>query len=255
MKKLQYLMVIGLIGILLSVSSIAYGGILEEPTLPDGVEIIESDGVDNAVNNDNVAPSVEDLFNYGNDEDNWVAIFKEFTSLDPIDIVLPVSASGGTTEYLFIEAIANFTDYTWTDFHVELGVDVQGRFQRLSEVDSEDLGLDLDWDDEDPEPMSFYITAFDPVELSPLFERYEFMKDAIYWYDGELDPTVADPDMDDLAWFAYSIDIPDIGDLEEYQFTLRQYPTICDPTIPEPSSMLLVGFGLFGAGLLRKRRS
>jgi hypothetical protein len=249
----------------------AHAGAIVDAGLPDSVEeLIRFTEIEN---NDNVEFTFEDLINSEEppEDFNWVLLVKEFDSLEPIDIPFLVEDSGGVTEYLFIEGIINATEEDWLDFHLEIGVEMDEEFVKMSEFDSQNYGLDFDTPDNDPTPAFFRIIEGGEGEddtVDPVFNSVDHLQDQLAFYNGVLPPLDELNDVEDLPFVAFSIDVPDVPEeyreeLEDsYEFILRQYPTLdgegldvdeVDP-IPEPGTMFLLGFGLLGfAGMRRKK--
>ena len=166
-------------------------------------------------NNDNVVGASDNLIFINQ---------KAFGVSDYIDMEFSVANSGGTTEYLLTEGLANNTPDIWTSYRIELGFGVGGGY--VSSVSGD--GLDFDSPDFDS-----------PAELViPFFADLVFGEDVITLEDGAMGPL----SFSDLK---FSIDVPD----GISSFTIRQVPVV----VPEPSTALLMLGGL--AVLARKPRS
>jgi hypothetical protein len=164
-------------------------------------------------NNDNVVGA----------SDNQILINqKAFGTSDYIDMDFSVVASGGTTEYILVEGLANNTADTWTSYRIELGFGLGASF--VSSVAGD--GLDFDSPDFDS-----------PAELAiPFFTTLVFGEDVITLEDGSMGPL-------SFSNLVFSLDVPD----GISSFTIRQIPVI----VPEPSSALLLLAGMIG--LARRR--
>jgi hypothetical protein len=153
--------------------------------------------------------------------DNTIAVTETFTAIAPLDVVFTVANSTGTTEYLTSSiAVNNGTGFTWIGFHWEL----------IPAVVEHGLGLDFDLDSLQPEPNSSHFMSFNTMPT----------EDHLVFSNG----TATDPS---TVFFEFSIDVPD----NYTTFTLRGTPTV----VPEPASLLLLGSGLAGLGLWRRRHS
>lgn len=168
-------------------------------------------------NNDNVVGA----------SDNLILINqKAFGVSDYIDMEFSVVNSGGTTEYLLTEGLANNTSDTWTSYRIELGFGVGGGY--VSSVSGD--GLDFDSPDFDS-----------PAELViPFFADLVFGEDVITLDDGAMGPL----SFSDLI---FSVDVPD----GISSFTIRQIPVV----VPEPSTALLLLGGLMGLASSRRREA
>lgn len=193
---------------------------------------------------DNVSDSsLADLIgNEGQTNYNWILIQKAFFNLDPIDISFSVSNTGTVEEYLIAEVIGNGSVYDWSDYHLELGVGLGENFHSLESLGATGLGLDFDTPDQDPAPEFVFLSSGTDV-----FSALGHNPGSLNWASGAFP-------IGESAILAYALDVPDAGVEPGYAFTLRQYPTIPgSPVIPEPATMLLIGSGLAGAFLRKKR--
>ena len=148
-------------------------------------------------------------------------------SVAPVDIVMTVINSGGTTEYKVVENVQNSTGVDWSGYRVVLGFGVGGSFVQSTAGDG------LDFDDEDNSAI-----IFDPMpaDFSTITRPSE---DEIVASDG----TLLDGEFGGTD-FNFHIDVPD-GITE---FTLRQQPIL----VPEPGSA--AALILIGASMIRRRR-
>ncbi len=170
-------------------------------------------------NNDNVAGTSPNLF---------FLTQKNYVGIGPVDLVFGVSDTGGTTEYDFVEGVANSTGLDWGSYHLELGYGIAGDFVKSTSID----GLDFDSPDFDS-----------PVDFNPspgIFPTAVVTEDDIYASGGVM------PTGTFAGYFEFHIDVPD-GITE---FTLRQSPV----AVPEPSTWALASIGVFTYLLLGRRR-
>jgi hypothetical protein len=163
-------------------------------------------------NNDNVVGA----------SDNHILINqKAFGTSEYIDMDFTVVASGGTTEYVLTEGLANNTSDTWTSYRIELGFGVGASF--VSSLPGD--GLDFDSPDFDS-----------PAELAiPYFSDLVFGEDVITLNTGAMGPL-------SFSNLIFSLDVPD----GITSFTIRQVPVV----VPEPSTALLM---LGGLAILSRR--
>lgn len=172
---------------------------------------------------------------------------KTFKSVCNLDIQFTVSASGGTRFENVFEKVTNVSGQDWFDYHLELGFDTGANFKINKTPDSLVFGIE-------PAPTS---SAFHTLSRGD-------NNDSLNWSNGLQRNTSA-------ADYTFTMNIPDFntalaqGAETEcpksspavpvivgpcYVFTLRQ-----TPSIPEPSTMMLLGSGLVAVWrTARKRR-
>ena len=172
------------------------------------------------VNNDNVV-------GLGNPNKLFV-LQKDYSAVGPVDIVIGVIDTGGTTEYEVREGVQNSTGVTWSGYRVLLGFGVGGGFVQSTPGDG------LNFDDDNDSLMDFAPGAMDFITVIKPNE------DVIEASDGDL--LTGQFSGTDII---FHIEVPD-GITE---FTLRQEPI----PVPEPTSAALLG--LLGAAMLRRRRA
>ena len=177
-----------------------------------------------------------------NPSPNIIALSKVFRTLDPIRIDYVVANSGGTTEYLFSDTVFNLTGQDWTDYHItlEFAFTVTGPVGDPIEILlPAGSPLDFDTPTKDPTPTALRFGM-------PVFAGLTHESNAISWFMGTL-PAGAS------ANFTFSIDVPDFVEgfpptANGYSFVLLQ-----QPTVPEPSTLLLFASGLTTGIALMKR--
>ena len=152
---------------------------------------------------------------------NTIQLLEKFTVINYIDATFTVVDSGGVTEYYGSNlSVTNNTGFAWGAFHWSL---IPG---------TANDGLDFD------------APSLLPLPTSTLFATLAQGQDTIDWTGGSgvlIGQTVQ---------FKLSIDVPD----GITSFTLRGAPTVAT-VVPEPASLLLLGSGLAGLGLWRRRHS
>lgn len=122
-----------------------------------------------------------------------------FDQAAPIDIVLDVSNSGGTSEYSALESLYNFTPDTWLGYEIELGFGTGSDFRPAQRG----VGLDFDAPDHDRAPISILFSSVTVTESLLIFEDGEA---PFGWVDAVF----------------FDIDVPD----GISQFTLRHTPIL-----------------------------
>jgi hypothetical protein len=152
---------------------------------------------------------------------NTILLSEHFTSINFLDARFTVFNSQGVTEYFSSNiTVNNNTGFTWTNFHWSLIPTTTGD------------GLDFDT----PNKM--------PTPTSSSFAFLQHLEDQINWSGG------AGVANNTSTFFTLSIDVPD----GLSSFTLRGVPTV-NGVIPEPASLVLLGSGLAGLGLWRRRHA
>lgn len=172
-------------------------------------------GATPAPNNDNATAASPNTVPYN--------IF--FNTLGPMQVEFATDNSGGATEYRFTQTFINITGQMWTGFVFELGFGLGAAFTLSGATD----GLDFDWPDTDPAPTA------------SLFSTLSHQSDRIEWSGGSV-PSIG------VLSVTFAIDVPDglaaFNPYEVNRFTLRQTPIVATQTVPEPSSLWLLGVGL-----------
>ncbi len=158
-----------------------------------------------------------------------------FNSLGNLDVEFVVTNSGGITEYRLPQVLINNTGQVWTGFRFELGFGTGENFVRSTISDF----LDFDTPELDPTPTSSVFSLLNP------------QADFLDWAGGTV-PAIS------VVTFNFAIDVPD--NLQDFnpsglnRFTLRQIPTISPPTVPEPSSLGLLGAALASLSIKSRKR-
>ncbi|NNL65049.1 MAG: PEP-CTERM sorting domain-containing protein [Myxococcales bacterium] len=151
---------------------------------------------------------------------------KDYFAIGPVDIVLDVADSGGTTEYLIVEGVLNNTGVDWGGYHIELGFGTGAGFVASTAGD----GLDFDAPDFTSD------VSFNP---SP-----GFFPSQVVTEDDILASGGIQPDFSFAGNFLFHVDVPD----GISSFTIRQSPI----AVPEPSTALFVALGLVGLAARRQ---
>ena len=170
-------------------------------------------------NNDDVAgPSPNTIF----------ITQKDYVGIGPVDLVFDVTASGGVTEYLFIEGVFNNTGLNWSSYHIELGTGNGLGFAKSLPGD----GLDFDSPD--------FNSPFNFNPAPGFFPSVSVTEDDVFASGGVM------PNLSFAGYFRFSVDVPD----GITSFTVRQSPV----AVPEPSTWILGSLGLLGLAAFRRRR-
>jgi hypothetical protein len=144
---------------------------------------------------------------------------KNFTSLGPIDITFNLANSGSTNTYVVGEGISNNVApaVTWTDYHEQLGSGTGNNF--IPATTNVSFAL--------PDNNS----NFSVMALAP---------QTIDMSQGTVTPG-------NTLSVGFDLTVPDQVGTNGTTFTLRQFPSV-----PEPASLSLLGFGALS--LLGRRR-
>ncbi len=153
---------------------------------------------------------------------------KNYVGIGPVDLQFDVSDTGGVTEYLITEGVANNTGLDWSSYHIELGFGHEAGYVKST------LGDGLDFDAPDYNSTFF----FNP---SPgFFPTYSVSEDDVYATGGVM------PNSTFAGYFQFTIDVPD----GITSFTIRQSPI----PAPEPSTWALACIGCIALWTLGRQR-
>ena len=186
-------------------------------------------------NNDNaVAPSPNTITTPG------FGIFLNAGGFGISDYEFSVANSGGTTEYFFTTNVSNNSGVAWTDYHFQLGFGTGANFIPVG------VGFGLDFDTPNG----------DPAPASSVFPILNHQANLVDWSGATVNYVLGPGGPPFSVAFSLSIDVPDglatVHPQGLDRFTLRSFPTA--QQAPEPLTAALLGLGLAGAALARRRR-
>lgn len=215
-----FLVAILLVALLLVASTSLEAGEITAFTWSSGIASVGLNPIAPPVspnNDDQIGPSPNVVFVHQ----------KHYIGIGPVDIEFTVVPSGGVTEYRFMEGVQNDTGIPWTDYHIQLGFGMGTAFVPSTSGD----GLDFDYPD-----------LSSPFLFAP-FTTVVVGEDGIDAYGGVV------PNATFVSPFVFHVDVPD----GISSFTVRQYPTIDDGTVPEPSSVVMLVFGTLASMCLKRQ--
>lgn len=152
---------------------------------------------------------------------------KNYIGIGPVDLEFTVTPTGGTTEYVINEGVANNTGIPWTGYRLELGHGVMSSFVISPSGDN------LDFDAPSFNSGTTFATFF-PVWI----ETEDVIQAA-----GGVFPNGGFS----LPLFRFSVDVPD----GITSFTIRQIPIAA---VPEPSAAIVIAIGALTARLASRPR-
>jgi hypothetical protein len=162
------------------------------------------------------------IFPSGLARDNTSLTLTERITFGPVfgqvpffDLGLIVTNSDAKNIFAFTGVVNNSTGTSWTDYHFQLGSGFGANFV----LGATNPGIDF---------------LGSPIPTSDVFSILGQVTDALSWSVGPL-PSGG------VVNFGFSFTVPDadVPGAAGFQFTLRQFPTV-----PEPSSLLLLASGL-----------
>lgn len=171
-----------------------------------------------------VAPNNDDAV--GPSPNQLLVTQKNYIGIGPVDLEFTVVPTGGVTEYVMNEGVANNTGLPWTGYRLELGHGVMSSFVISPSGDN------LDFDAPSFNSGTTFATFF------PIWIETEDVIQAA----GGIFPNGGFS----LPLFRFSVDVPD----GITSFTIRQIPIAA---IPEPSAALLVAIAAASACFAKRQ--
>ena len=230
-------------------------------------------------NNDDFSASLSSLLSNSADNENLVVALKQFyppsdsgLSIDPIDMSATVSATEGVTEYSMVEFLVNNTALTWSDYHLQLGIQTENESGQATFLTYKDLLantpdiLHPDFDTPLPSSPAAGVFRYDAGSgtYESLFSDITHTATELTFAGGSLpelgfditDLTINDLFMQGVPFAVYGLDVPDT-DPSLLQnsiggFVVRQEPSFPN-AIPEPATIFLFSTGLLGTAWRRRR--
>jgi hypothetical protein len=146
------------------------------------------------------------------------------------DVGFNVANSGGTNTFAFTGNVTNSTGTPWTDYHFQLGSGLGANFVPFTGATN--LGIDF---------LSI------PAPTSDFMTRGQ-APDALSW-SGGIVPSGKPVN------FGFSFTVPDVPGVNGFEFALRQFPSVGEAAVPEPSAVLLLASGLAALPGLARRQA